>query len=46
MQDLIAASLRYENGQLLVLDQRRLPAEENWQCWRNITTSRSTWWHR
>jgi len=31
MQDLLATSLRYENGQLLVLDQRRLPAEESWQ---------------
>jgi methylthioribose-1-phosphate isomerase len=30
MKDLIATSLRYENGQLHVLDQRRLPAEESW----------------
>jgi len=31
MQDLLATSLRYQNGQLHVLDQRRLPAEEDWQ---------------
>ncbi|MDH5611690.1 MAG: S-methyl-5-thioribose-1-phosphate isomerase [Gammaproteobacteria bacterium] len=31
MQDLLATSLRYRNGQLHVLDQRRLPAEEDWQ---------------
>jgi methylthioribose-1-phosphate isomerase len=30
MKDLIATSLRYENGRLLVLDQRLLPAEESW----------------
>jgi methylthioribose-1-phosphate isomerase len=36
MRDLLATSLRYENGQLLVLDQRRLPAEENWQVCESV----------
>ena len=30
MKDLTAAALRYENGELHVLDQRRLPGEEHW----------------
>ncbi len=30
MQNLISTALRYENGVLRVLDQRRLPAEELW----------------
>ena len=30
MQNLISTALRYEQGKLLVLDQRRLPAEEHW----------------
>jgi len=30
MQNLISTALRYEDGKLLVLDQRRLPGEELW----------------
>jgi methylthioribose-1-phosphate isomerase len=30
MRDLIATALRYENGALYVLDQRKLPGEEAW----------------
>jgi methylthioribose-1-phosphate isomerase len=30
MQNLISTALRYEDGELLVLDQRRLPGEELW----------------
>lgn len=30
MQNLIATALRYENGELHVLDQRKLPGEEFW----------------
>ena len=30
MKDLTATALRYENGTLRVLDQRKLPAEEHW----------------
>lgn len=36
MQDLFATSLRYQNGQLHVLDQRRLPAEESWQVCKHV----------
>jgi len=36
MQDLLATSLRYQNGQLYVLDQRLLPAEENWQICESV----------
>lgn len=30
MQNLVSTALRYEDGELLVLDQRRLPGEEVW----------------
>ena len=32
MKNLKANALRYENGKLLVLDQRKLPGEEYWHC--------------
>jgi len=36
MQNLVATSLRYENAELHVLDQRRLPAEESWHVCRHV----------
>ena len=35
MKDLKANALRYENGKLLVLDQRKLPGEEYWHSCRD-----------
>ena len=32
MRDLTAAALRYQNGELHVLDQRKLPGEVHWQA--------------
>ena len=32
MKDLLATSLRYENGRLRVLDQRLLPKQESWHA--------------
>jgi methylthioribose-1-phosphate isomerase len=36
MRDLIATSIRYQAGELHVLDQRRLPAEEHWHTCKDI----------
>jgi methylthioribose-1-phosphate isomerase len=36
MQDLTATALRYENGELLVLDQRKLPGEEHWHVCEDV----------
>ena len=36
MQDLIATALRYEQGELHILDQRKLPGEQHWQVCRDI----------
>jgi methylthioribose-1-phosphate isomerase len=35
MQNLLSTALRYEDGKLLVLDQRRLPGEELWHDCQN-----------
>jgi len=36
MQDLVSTGLRYQRGELHVLDQRRLPAEEHWHVCEDI----------
>lgn len=36
MRDLVSTALRYQNGELHVLDQRRLPGEEHWHLCRDI----------
>ncbi len=35
MRDLTATALRYQNGELHVLDQRKLPGEEHWHVCKN-----------
>ena len=36
MRDLISTALRYQHGELHVLDQRRLPGEEHWHVCKDI----------
>lgn len=36
MKDLITTALRYEQGELHILDQRRLPGEEYWHLCRDV----------
>jgi len=36
MKDLTSTALRYQHGELLVLDQRKLPGEEHWHVCQNV----------
>ena len=36
MKDLVTTALRYERGELLILDQRELPGREHWHCCKDV----------